>query len=224
MRRHSACFGIRQAELTFGTLWPSISVADSGFELSENARLLATLNLAIADAAISCWDAKYFYEFWRPVTAIRLDDADGDGNPDDPNWTPLVVTPAFPEYTSGHSSVAGAAATVLVDYFGEDTPFVLESQEEPNRVRYYPNFTSALDRGRRCPRFRWYSLPDRLRRWRGDRRQRCRGLSSRQSDAAPPRRRRIAGATLLLKRRSCFVKTVGEVLPRRIPSPADLYA
>ena len=122
-----------------------ISVADSGFELSENARLLATLNLAIADAAISCWDAKYFYEFWRPVTAIRLDDADGDGNPDDPNWTPLVVTPAFPEYTSGHSSVAGAAATVLVDYFGEDTPFVLESQNETLGVRYYPNFTSALD-------------------------------------------------------------------------------
>ena len=118
---------------------------DCDFELSENARLLATLNLAIADAAISCWDAKYFYEFWRPVTAIRLDDADGDGNPDDPNWTPLVVTPAFPEYTSGHSSVAGAAATVLVDYFGEDTPFVLESQNETLGVRYYPNFSSALD-------------------------------------------------------------------------------
>ena len=134
---------------TSGTyFWNLVAIdlgTDSGFELSENARLLATLNLAIADAAISCWDAKYFYEFWRPVTAIRLDDADGDGNPDDPNWTPLVVTPAFPEYTSGHSSVAGAAATVLVDYFGEDTPFLLESQNETLGVRYYPNFSAALD-------------------------------------------------------------------------------
>src|SRR5262249_105735 len=54
-------------------------------ELSENARLLAALNLAIADAIIACWDAKYHYEFWRPVTAIRLTD--------DPEWTPLMSTP-----------------------------------------------------------------------------------------------------------------------------------
>jgi hypothetical protein len=87
--------------------------ADHRFELSDNAKLLATLNLAMADSVIACWDAKYFYEFWRPITAIRLEDADGDGNPDNPTWTPLVVTPAHPEYPSGHSSNYGAAATVL---------------------------------------------------------------------------------------------------------------
>lgn len=69
-----------------------------GNTLSENARLFALLNIAEADAAIVAWDAKYEYDFWRPVTAIRQ--ADTDGNPDtigDPNWEPLLVTPPFPE-------------------------------------------------------------------------------------------------------------------------------
>jgi hypothetical protein len=105
--------------------------------------MLATLNLAIADALISCWDAKYFYEFWRPVTAIRLEDADADGNPDEPNWTPLIVTPPFPEYTSGHSSLAGAATTVLVAYFGDETPFAVKSPG--GEIRYYLSFTMAVD-------------------------------------------------------------------------------
>ena len=118
--------------------------ADHGFELSDNARLLATLNLAMADSVIACWDAKYFFEFWRPVTAIRLEDADGDGNPDDPDWTPLISTPAHPEYTSGHSSNYGAATTVLAAYFGEDTPFFLQSQADPTWVRFYPNFSAAV--------------------------------------------------------------------------------
>lgn len=119
--------------------------AERGFELSDNARLLATLNLAIADAVIACWDAKYFYEFWRPVTAIRLADSDADGFPDDPAWTPLLVTPAFPEYTSGHSSIAGAAAAVLVDYFGDETAFTLESPAVPGWIRSYWSFSTALD-------------------------------------------------------------------------------
>jgi hypothetical protein len=137
------------AAATSGTyVWNRVAIdlaANDGFELSDNARLLATLNLAMADSVIACWDAKYFFEFWRPVTAIRLEDADGDGNPDDPDWTPLVVTPAHPEYTSGHSSNYGAAATVLAAYFGEDTPFILESQADPTWVRFYPNFAAAID-------------------------------------------------------------------------------
>jgi hypothetical protein len=117
--------------------------ADRGFDLSENARLMATLNLAVADALIACWDAKYHFEFWRPVTAIRLEDADFDGNPDHPDWTPLITTPAFPEYTGGHSSLAGAAATVLVAYFGDETPFVVESPA--GLIRYYPSFSTAVE-------------------------------------------------------------------------------
>lgn len=133
--------------VTSGThAWNLVAIdlsADRGFELSENARMLATLNLAIADALISCWDAKYYYEFWRPVTAIRLADGDADGNPDDPNWTPLIVTPPFPEYTSGHSSLAGAAATVLVAYFGDETPFAVASPG--GEIRYYPGFSTAVE-------------------------------------------------------------------------------
>ncbi len=132
---------------TSGThAWNLVAIdlsADQGFDLSENARLLATLNLAIADALISCWDAKYHFEFWRPVTAIRLEDADGDGNPDNPDWTPLITTPAFPEYTSGHSSLAGAAATVLVDYFGDETPFAVESPV--GDMRFFSSFSTAVD-------------------------------------------------------------------------------
>lgn len=104
--------------------------------LSAHARLFARLNLAIADALIACWDAKYHFEFWRPITAIQLEDA---------SWIPLFATPPHPEYPSGHSSLSGAAAIVLIEYFGDDTPFVLESQGDPDWLRFYPGFTSALD-------------------------------------------------------------------------------
>jgi hypothetical protein len=103
--------------------------------LSDNARLLARLNLSLADALIACWDAKYFYQSWRPITAIQLEDS---------TWTPLFATPAHPEYTSGHSTLASAAASVLVEYFGDDTPFVLESQADPDWLRYFPSFSASL--------------------------------------------------------------------------------
>jgi len=121
-------------------LWNRAAIdlgAAQGTDLSENAHLLATLNLAIADALIACWDAKYKFEFWRPVTAIRL--------ADDPEWTPLFATPPHPEYTSGHSSASSAAATVLADYFGDDTPFMLQSPAAPGWFRIYPSFSSAVD-------------------------------------------------------------------------------
>ena len=86
----------------------------------QNARLLAQLNVAIADAAIACFEAKYTYVFWRPVTAIPL--AATDGNPrttEDPAWMPLFATPAHPEYPSAHSCLSAAAAGVLANRFGE---------------------------------------------------------------------------------------------------------
>jgi hypothetical protein len=111
-------------------------------ELSDNARLMAMLNLAIADATIACWNAKYDYEFWRPITAIRLGNDDGvDSTAGDPTWTPLIVTPSHPEYPSGHSCASTAASTVLAAFFGDDTPFFLEAR--PGWVRTYPNFAAA---------------------------------------------------------------------------------
>ena len=82
----------------------------------------------MADADIACWDAKYHYNFWRPVTAIPL--ADTDGNPltiSDAGWTPLLITPNIPDYPSGHTSLSGAAGTVLATYFGERSSIDLVS-------------------------------------------------------------------------------------------------
>ncbi len=111
-------------------LLAQIVAEQQGNTLEENARLFAALNIAMADAVISCWDAKYEYNFWRPVTGIR--EAADDGNPDtaaDAAWTPLISTPAHPSYISGHSTVSGAAAAVLADFFGTDNiSFTLPSQ------------------------------------------------------------------------------------------------
>jgi len=114
--------------------------------LLENARLLASLDVAMADAAIGCWDAKYYYHFWRPITAIR--EAASDGNPlttPDPNWAPMFATPAHPDYPSGHSCVSGAAAVVLTNEFGDKTRFALESDLMLGVVRSYPSFSAALE-------------------------------------------------------------------------------
>ncbi len=121
--------------------------AQEGLKLAENARLFALLNIATADAAICSWDAKYAYDFWRPITAIRNADLDGNAATEaDPTWTPLLVTPPFPEYTSGHSTFSGAAATVLADYFGTDEiAFTTTSEDLPGVSRSFPSFSSAAD-------------------------------------------------------------------------------
>ena len=95
--------------------------ADRGLDLSEDARFFALLSIAGADAYIAAWDAKYAYNFWRPVTAVRQ--ADGDGNPatiGDPNWLPLGPTPPFPDYVSGHTTYTGAFVHVLERLFGRN--------------------------------------------------------------------------------------------------------
>jgi hypothetical protein len=92
--------------------------------LPAEARLFALLDIALADAGISCWETKNYYDFWRPVTAIRA--GDSDGNPltvGDPSWTPLWATPAFSSYTSGHATFSAAAAAVLDSVFGSDFAF-----------------------------------------------------------------------------------------------------
>jgi membrane-associated phospholipid phosphatase len=114
--------------------------------LLESARVLALLDLAMADAAIACWEAKYHYVFWRPVTAIPL--ADTDGNPAtmaDPSWMPLFATPNHPEYPSGHSTVSGAAAVVLASFFGEKRHFTMDNDLLIGVTRSFRSFTQALD-------------------------------------------------------------------------------
>jgi hypothetical protein len=129
--------------------WDSAGIrlsAERQFTLLENARLLAHLNMAMADATIGCWDAKYTYVAWRPITAIRL--ADTDGNPEttaDPGWTPLLTTPPFPEYPSAHSCGSSAALNVLAAYFGADVKISVTSRGMPTLVRYFENASDALN-------------------------------------------------------------------------------
>jgi membrane-associated phospholipid phosphatase len=115
--------------------------------MPQNAHLFALLNVAMADAAICAWDAKYTYNFWRPVTAIR--EGDTDGNPathPDPKWISLIVTPPFPDYTSGHSTFSGAAAAVLSLFYGTSrVPFTTTSDASPGIVRSFRGFLQAAN-------------------------------------------------------------------------------
>ncbi|HVR95324.1 MAG TPA: vanadium-dependent haloperoxidase [Thermoanaerobaculia bacterium] len=115
--------------------------------LLENARLFALLGVAVADAAIVSWDYKYTYSFWRPATAIPH--ADLDGNPAtvaDPRWTPLIATPPFPSYTSGHSTFSGASSRVLALFFGTDqAAFSTTSDGLPGVQRSFTSFSQAAE-------------------------------------------------------------------------------
>jgi hypothetical protein len=130
----------------WNTIAHSVAAAQ-GNTLEENARLFALLNLAMADAAIACWDAKYTFHFWRPVTAIRNADLDdNDATQPDPSWTSFIVTPPFPDYTSGHSTFSGAAATVLALFYGTDQiGFTTGSDFLPGVLRSFDSFSAAAD-------------------------------------------------------------------------------
>jgi hypothetical protein len=120
--------------------------------MSASNRLLAVLNIAMADTAFTTWSSKRFYGglpnavTWRPVTAIPL--ADADGNPDttsDPDWLPLINTPSHPEYPAGHPSLNGAAATVLLTFFDDAQVFALTTIGQPGRT--YSSIAQARSDG-----------------------------------------------------------------------------
>ena len=119
--------------------------AAQGNTLEQNARLFALLNIAMADAGICAWDAKYTYHNWRPVTAIR--NGDTDGNPatePDPAWSSYIETPPFPDYVSGHSTFSSTAATVLALFYGTDTiSFTTGSDFLPGVFRSFSSFSAA---------------------------------------------------------------------------------
>jgi hypothetical protein len=104
--------------------WSRISgilMSDNTYDLHETARLYALVNMVSGDGFIAGWHWKRHYAFWRPVTAIR--EADTDGNPNtvaDPSWTPLRTTPFHPDHPSTHSVLGGAAAEVLRRFTGSD--------------------------------------------------------------------------------------------------------
>lgn len=120
-------------------------VESKSYDNLAAARLFAALNVALADSSIVCWDAKYTYNWWRPITAIRAGGT--DGNPatvPEPTWLPLLANPPFPEHTSGHSTFSGAAAAVLAKLTGSDEfQFVTASDGLPGVVRRFRCFSDA---------------------------------------------------------------------------------
>jgi hypothetical protein len=117
-----------------------------GLDLWQNARLFGLLNLASADAYIADFENKYFYEFWRPITAIR--GADNDGNADtvaDLTWDSLVGTPPVPEYPSGHSGQGGAMSEVLARFFGDKVSFSTTATTQPGITRSFTSFSQAAE-------------------------------------------------------------------------------
>lgn len=123
----------------------SSQVAPLGLSLEAEAELFAELNVAIADAAIAVADAKYNYRFWRPVTVICEGGASAPPNPD---WSPLLNTPNYPSYISGHSSFSGAAATVLTTGLGA-REFSFTSASLPGVTRSFANFQQAAEEAAR---------------------------------------------------------------------------
>jgi hypothetical protein len=107
----------------------------NNLSVSNSNRLLAVLNIAMADTAVTIWTAKRHYGAistevtWRPVTAIPLAGADGNAETaPDPDWLPLVTTPSHPEYPAGHPALNGAAAAVLLRYFADSQTFTLTTK------------------------------------------------------------------------------------------------
>jgi hypothetical protein len=126
--------------------WRGIAT-DQGLSTLEAARLFAMLSTAASDAMIACWDSKFTYAFWRPVTAIRV----GGGNPNleaDPNWIGLVITPNHPEHPAAHGCFSGSVVATLQAYFGTDELSFTTSSAAPDLiqpVRHYDTFSQALE-------------------------------------------------------------------------------
>jgi hypothetical protein len=115
--------------------------------LEHSARLFALLNISLADTAIAFFDAKYTYNFWRPVTAIRLADTDGNPQTDpDPTWLPLgTKTAPDPSYPGAHSAISKAGATVLGFYFGNRFTFDVTSESLAGVTRHLTSFSAAAE-------------------------------------------------------------------------------
>jgi hypothetical protein len=116
----SALFWLQSSPLMWNAIARTLAQGRH-LDLWETARMLGVLNVALADGYIASFNTKYHYRFWRPVTAIREAGADGNRRTvADPTWTPLVATPAIPDYESAHAVEGAAAAAVLRRVLGTD--------------------------------------------------------------------------------------------------------
>ena len=124
-----------------------IVTTNLNFDLAGSARLFALADLASADAVIAAWDAKKYWNFWRPITAIQQGDT--DGNPQtagDPNWRPFLDTPPYPDYTSGANNLTAAVMRTLELYFGDKLTFsVISTAVAVNNTRTYDRFSDVME-------------------------------------------------------------------------------
>jgi PAP2 superfamily len=142
-----------------GGFWNGVTrglAAEHGLDIVQNARLFAMEDLAAADGFIGCYKDKYFWTFWRPVTAIR--EAAGDGNPAteaDPNWTPLfdpatpqfgppLSTPPFPDHPSAHSCASSAIVHTMQEFFGTDKISFSSFSPRTRTTRSFERLSDAL--------------------------------------------------------------------------------
>ena len=143
----AAIFWQAQPGALYGGLMRSLSAR---FQLStaQNARLFAMASLAAADGAIGCWNDKYYWNFWRPIDAIREGASDRNRRTDaNPDWLPLfdpstatvppLSTPSFPDHPSGHSCVSGATLSAMEEFFGKKKiAFDIVSSRFPTQPRH----------------------------------------------------------------------------------------
>ena len=135
----------------FGPSWQALArqlATSNELGLAECARLFALLNMGLSNNYILNWDAKYTYNFWRPVTAIRNGDMDGnDATERDAAWTPLNPTPLHPEYPSQATINATVASAILESVFGPATaaPFTVTDIANPKRTRQFKNITEMVE-------------------------------------------------------------------------------
>jgi hypothetical protein len=118
---------------------------NEGLTVAEDARLFAMLNISSADAVINCWNDKEFWSFWRPVTAIRLADTDGNAaTVADASWTPLLPTPPYPDHPSGFNCIAGAFMNAAKRFFGSNQMEFQVDKTLAGPSRTYDRFTDVL--------------------------------------------------------------------------------
>jgi membrane-associated phospholipid phosphatase len=131
-------------------LWNPIlrtAIESRRMDLSARARAFALFYLASADASVACWEAKYFYNYWRPQPAIVAGDLDGNpATPGEPTWVPRIPTAPHPEYPSGHTANSGAMAFVLRSLFGDAPGYVIEATSSQNVgfVREWTTFSEGV--------------------------------------------------------------------------------
>jgi hypothetical protein len=141
---HAARYWAENPPGTWSRIFRTLS-AQQGLSLAENARLYAELYMSGTDALITVWDDKAHFRFWRPITAIRR--ADTDGNPrteKDEAWLPLIPTPPYTEHSSGHSGLSGAFVATLQDFFGTDRIGWTDTNNA-GLTRSFDRFSDAID-------------------------------------------------------------------------------